>query len=288
MTKKITSPTVTIICPSHRRVDNLSKLSYDSMLSQDYDLTSINICVNGVSKEEYCEIENYLRDNNKNNFPIVLSHHLSPLSPGSARRVLLSTIKSDYVLFLDSDDVANKDLISKKIRYSLDFELDVVLCSANTFTNYDNFVKNSCLGFRSYLIPYILLSLFKSTWLPLAINLIPNSGTLIKTSKFSRLLRSYPIAPHEDFIFYSNLLDLNPSIGLLLKPLISYNISTHTTSGNKLKSKIWHYRALKFIKPHYSRFTRLVITALGPPLMFIISIVNALITLPTTFVVKRT
>ena len=273
-------PIVTIVCPSNKPLDDLSKAAYDSMLTQDYNNLEIHICFNGITVNQYREISNYLCENNNNNYPLVLSHFEASMSPGSARRYLLNSINSDYILFLDADDVASKKLVRKKVCYSYEYDLDIVISSARTFNGYQQLIKELFTSYRSYLIPYIFLSLFKFSWLPLSVNLVPNSGTLLRIPKFRHILASYPVVPHEDFIFYNLLLQHQPKVGLLLDPLINYNVSTKTTTGNKFKSKLWHYRALKCIKPRYSPFKRLIITLLGLPLMFIILFLNTLITYP--------
>ena len=281
------TPSVAIICPSHRPLDTLSKLAYNSILLQEYQALSLYFCINGVTENQFKIIERYIHNQNTNKYTVFLTYQRSDLSPGSARRYLLNQIKTDYVLFIDSDDLASKNLVSQKISCALEHNIDVVISSAKVFRLSKDSHLNYSRKFRSYLIQYVILCLFKHSWLVLSVNLIPNSGTLIKTSPFIELLKTYPSQPHEDFIFYNKILDLKPSIALILYPLVSYYISGSTTTGNKLKSKIWHYRALKYIRPKYSTIQKLLITLMGPLLSLFLSFLNQLASAPDKLIIKK-
>ena len=106
------------------------------------------------------------------------------------------------------------------------------------------------------------MNLFPNS-IPLSINLIPNSGTLVRRNNFNKkIFFKYPFCKHEDFIFYIKLLNFAKCIALIEKPLIAYNVNRKTLTGNKLVSKIWHARAISKVKK-ISFFRSITITLFG-------------------------
>ena len=122
--------------------------------------------------------------------------------------------------------------------------VNIVSCNARTFKSINEYKKNK-FKYRNYFLYNKILnnkffSIFKS-----GINLIPNSGTLIKRNKIiNKLISNYPISKHEDFIFYKILLERDLKVLITDKYLINYFINSDSFTGNKIQSRIWHYKLL--------------------------------------------
>lgn len=266
----ILMPSVSIICPIHRPLNSLSKLSIVSILNQTYNHLDIFFCINGLPRAEIDSIKSYILSHNFHSYPIYFEISSALLSPGAARKLALKSISSDFIAFIDSDDISADDLVTTKINLASKHDLDLVVCSANIFDSTTTFINNSHhLQKRSYTLPLMALHLFKETWLPLSINFIPNSGTLLRRKNFHQLLFDYPTAKHEDFIFYSKLLSNSPRIGVIETPLISYFVSRKTTTGNKILSRLWHANAIRYIQPGTPLIFRYLIAFIGPLVIFI-------------------
>ena len=265
----ISTSSVSIICPIHRPLNALSKLSLASILKQNYSDLHIHFCINGLSSVEIDLIKSYILSKNVYSHPIYYEVSPALLPPGSARRLALKSITSDFISFIDSDDIPMEDLVASKVDLACKHDLDLVVCSANIFDSISTVSNDLCnLKKRSYTLPLMALHLFKGTWLPLSINLIPNCGTLLRRDSFQQSLFDYPTANHEDFIFYSRILSNSPRIGVFEAPLISYFISRKTTTGNKIISRLWHANAIRYIHPSIPLFSRYLIAFIGPLVIF--------------------
>ena len=271
-------PSVSIVCPVHRPLNKLSKLAFISILKQNYKKLFIYFCFNGLSSVDIESLKSFITSSNIHSHILYFEASNDLLSPGAARILALKSIDSDYIVFIDSDDIAEENLVSSKVEIASKLNLDLVISSAYTFESIDDVLYNlHGLKLRSYILPLIALHLFNGTWLPYAINLIPNSGTLFRRMPFDKILQNYPTARHEDFIFYSKLLLHSPRIGVIKSPLISYFISRKTTTGNKLLSRIWHAEAIRYIRPGMPIIFRYLITFLGPLAIFIFIILLRLL-----------
>ena len=236
--------TVSIIMPANHILSPLTEISYKSSIQQDYKKIELLIYLNGMSLMNKELIIDFLNKNNIYNHKIVHLYSLDKVLPGEARSKLIKISKGELIIFIDSDDIPKTNLISTKIKIAQNKDIDIVCSSAYTFTNLNQYYRG-LMKLRSYVIPLKILTLFGNSFVPLSVNLIPNSGTMIRRkNKNKKYLESYPNSKHEDFLFYLNLLSTPQNIALIHKPLIAYYINRNTLTGNKFLSRIWHAKAI--------------------------------------------
>lgn len=230
-----------IIMPSCHKLTSINKICFENSIKQNYENVEFLIFVNGINRTEYNNLMRFLETKNIYNHKIKSLYSKSRVAIGKARRDLLKISNGEYIIFLDSDDIPCKNLISNKVEISKKYDSNIVFCNAKL--NKIKSSRNSSFH-RNY---YIYLSRFKNFFnnqLFEGINLFPNSGTLIKkNSKNMVLLYHYPFCKHEDFIFYKRLISINKEFTITNQYLISYNVGNSFTS-NKLRSRIWHFKSL--------------------------------------------
>ena len=261
--------------PSNHLLSPLTEISYKFSIQQDYKNLEFLIYLNGMSSINKELIIAFLNKNNIFNHKIVYLYSSNKVLPGEARSKLINISKGELIIFIDADDIPKTNLVSSKIKIASNKNFDIICSSANTFSNLRQY-KAGLMKLRSYAIPLTILTLFKNSFVPLSVNLIPNSGTMIRRkSKNKGYLESYPISKHEDFLFYLNLLSTSQNIALIEKPLIAYNINKNTLTGNKILSKIWHAKAIS--------------SSRGIPLIksLLITISGILILLPMIFFLEK-
>jgi len=242
--KKNNIEKVSIIMPSNNILSPLTEISYKFSIQQDYKNLEFLIYLNGMNLINKEEIIIYLNKHNIYKHDIIILYSNLEVSPGKARSELIKASHGDLLVFIDSDDIPETNLISSKMELANDKDLDIICCSANIFSNLRQYEIGS-MKLRTYSIPLSFLDLFGNSFVPLAVNLIPNSGTMIRRKiKNKDVLQNYPNGRHEDFIFYLRLLKNTQYIALIEKPLIAYYVNKGTLTGNKLLSKIWHAKAI--------------------------------------------
>ena len=253
---------VSVIMPSNNILSPLTEISYKFSIQQDYKNLEFLIYLNGMTLINKEKIITYLNKHNIYKHEIIILYANYKVSPGKARSELIKASHGDLIVFIDSDDIPKTNLISSKMKLANDKDLDIICCSANTFSNLKQYQLGS-MKLRTYAIPLSFLALFGNTFVPLAVNLIPNSGTMIRRKiKNKDILQRYPNGRHEDFIFYLLLLKNPQYIALIEKPLIAYNINKRTLTGNKLLSKIWHAKAISTAR-NITIINSLLLTLLG-------------------------
>lgn len=262
-------PTVSIITPNCYKLDEHRKLVFKRIISQSYKNYEFLIFNNGISQKEHKEIINYLDTHNKNTIKIKSFYSKNNIGIGKARRYLLRKIKSKYIIFIDSDDIADKILVAEKMKIINKFDGDIVVSNAYTFSSLRKLNSNK-YKYRNYYLYNKLFNLRKFKFLASGINLIPNSGTLIERNfKTTDLLKNYPLDNHEDLILYRRLSERKVKILISNKYLIGYYINQKTKTGNKIKSRIWHIDVLvKHFK--FNRFLALVMVLIGSFILLII------------------
>ena len=235
---------VSIITPNCYPLDKHRKIVLTNIAKQTHNNIELLIYNNGIKMDEHNRILNFIKSMN-NNIVINSIHSLKRIGIGQARKILLKNSTGNYLIFIDSDDIVDKSIISQKLKLIEENKVDIVTSNARTFNELDEYTNNK-FKYRNYFLYNKILKnkifgLCKS-----GINLIPNSGTLIKKNALiSQLMNNYPISKHEDFIFYKKLVERESKILISNKCMISYFINKDTFTGNKIKSRIWHYKILK-------------------------------------------
>ena len=230
-----------IIMPSCHVLSKANKACYRKSIQQNYEKVEFLIFASGMGKLEYNYLINFLEKNNIYKHKIKSLYSKSKVGIGIARRSLLRLSKGEYLIFFDSDDKPQKNIIRKKVSISKQKKSNIIFSNANIHSNFlpkNKFIKRDYYSYLNKLSQILTKEIFEG------FNPFPNSGTLIRKIKiFETLLENYPSCRHEDFIFYKRLMLINKEFTITNQYLISYNISL-TSTGNKFKSRIWHFSCL--------------------------------------------
>ena len=263
---------VSVVIPSNKPLNQITKISYKFIVQQTYRNIELLIYLNGINKKERKLVINYFEKLNIYNHKIICFYSKKQITPGLARLKLINESSGEYIIFIDADDIPDINLISYKMNFANKENSDIVCSSANIFSNIKEY-KYEKMKIRSYFIKLMFLTLFRRSFLPLTINLMPNSGTLVKKNLSNKsILENYPNYKHEDFIFYLSLINNIKTISIIEKPLISYYVSRKTMTGNKLLSRIWHAKAVTYYKKiplFYSILLTLFGVLFSQPLIFL-------------------
>ena len=246
---------VSIITPNCYHLDNHRKIVLTNIAKQTHKNIELLIYNNGIKIDEHKRILKFIKSININ-IAIHSIYSLKKIGIGEARKALLKNSNGDYFIFIDSDDIVDKSIISEKLSLIIENEVDIVTCNARTFNELNEYINNK-FKYRNYFLYNKILKnkifyLCKS-----GINLIPNSGTLIrKNDTINQLINNYPVSKHEDFIFYKKLIERNLKILISNKYMINYFINSNTFTGNKILSRMWHYKILikEFKYNHFKAF----------------------------------
>lgn len=121
---------VTIILPVYN-VSNYLERCLDSLLSQSYKHFEI-LCINDGSTDNSLEILRKYQSEHS----IIRIVNQSNIGLGASRNVGLCLCKTPYVMFLDSDDYFESNLIEKLVFAAFQHDADIVCC--NGFSLYEN------------------------------------------------------------------------------------------------------------------------------------------------------
>ena len=125
---------VSIVVPVYKS-EKYIKECLDSLLNQSYSDLEI-ICVNdGSTDDSLSVLESYASADTRIK---LYTKQNEGKGAASARNLGLSHATGTYVMFLDSDDFFESDMIESLVSRAEEFSLDLVVCSAD---RYDDKVK---------------------------------------------------------------------------------------------------------------------------------------------------
>jgi len=129
-------PDVSIIIPTHNCVEYLPN-AIDSILSQNIANIEIIVVDDGSTDNTWEWLQNSFKNDLR-----VRSFHLDGKGVSYARNYAISQAKSEYIAFLDADDLWYKDKLGEQIEFHKD-NPDVVF----SFTDYDHYdMEGNFLG----------------------------------------------------------------------------------------------------------------------------------------------
>lgn len=140
-------PDVSVIMPVYNTETYLSK-ALQTILDQSYRNFEL-ICVNDGSTDRSAEIlEKY-----KSRFKNLKVIETEKVGAGEARNIGMSIARGEYLLFLDSDDIFDKNLIKETFNSAKNNNADLVLFKANSYTREKNLTERADWALQYKYIP---------------------------------------------------------------------------------------------------------------------------------------
>jgi len=105
-------PSVGVVIPNYERVESLIK-AVESVQNQNYPNIEIVIVDDGSAPESLQQIEKRLKG-----VPIKIIRRSRTNNPGLMRQIGVAHLNTEWVAFLDSDDLWNHEKLSKQIEFA--------------------------------------------------------------------------------------------------------------------------------------------------------------------------
>lgn len=148
----------------------------------------------------------------------------------------ISLSQTQWIAFLDSDDLWEKDKLEKQISLIKQDSMVGLVFTGSTFINETGKRSRYCLSVpRTITYKELLMQ-----------NIISCSSVLVK----KELLQRYKMPSgliHEDYAMWLQMLKDGVIARSVNQPLLIYRLSGNSKSGNKKKAFIMNYRVLKFM-----------------------------------------
>ena len=209
-----------IIMPAYNASSTIGD-SIESVLKQTYsnwELIVVNDCSNDNTSEKVVEYS--ARDKR-----IKLINKLKNEGVGSARNTGVLNSNSEWIAFLDSDDMWSEDKLEKILELMRKNPNGKLFFTGSAFINYEGKRSNYILQVPQKIDFEELLKQ----------NLISCSSVVV--SKESMLKYNMPKGNlHEDYATWLSILKDEPFAYGLNEPLLIYRMSKNSKSGNKLKA----------------------------------------------------
>ena len=233
---------VTVIIPTFNRREKLNK-AIDSVLNQTYKISKIIITDDGSTDDT----EKYVKENYPTFLYIKNPHYGSPAIPINKA---LEFVKTDYVAFLDSDDLWKKNKIEKQINFTTKENYSITTClpiirNQNGKEEYVKFLKNEINFFDL-----------------LHLNLVPSTSSILVKTQILKKIQGFPnfinLEPRvNDWVTWSTV-TVNEKIGIFVdEELFQYNkdnldsLSVQSNKTNEEERKdhlFWLEKKLNSIK----------------------------------------
>lgn len=173
-------PLISIIVPVYN-VDQYLKQCIDSLISQTYKNIEIILVDDGSTDKS-----GYICDDYSNKHTNVISFHKKNSGLGLTRNFGLQKASGQYVMFVDSDDYVNKNMVSYLIKYlnkySSTIKVDTVIGGFSKVSDDGAILFESQYQFENYLNENI-----KSKLLPRMLGSQPSKHDSIEPSVCNRL-----------------------------------------------------------------------------------------------------
>ena len=212
---------VEIILPNYNSELYLEE-TIKSIINQTYKNWKLTI-IDGNSNDETKKIlKNYMKHPNINIIQLKRNKRA-----GFCRNLAIRNSKSDYVAFIDSDDIWDKEKLSKQIKFMINNNFHF------TYTNYYTFKSNkkNILNEVKPAKNFTFEKYIKDTSIGTSTMIIKKS--LIGNTKFSKTKIC------EDYFFKCQILKKAKSAYCLSESLAKYRIRKNSLQSNKLKNIFW-------------------------------------------------
>jgi teichuronic acid biosynthesis glycosyltransferase TuaG len=222
--KKMHDMSVNIILPNYNS-SNYIDLTLKSIIDQDYKNWKLIIVDDSSDVKTKDILCNYL--NHKNIQIIFLKKNKGQ---GFCRNLALRYSKSDFIAFIDSDDLWHREKLSNQIVFMEKNNYDF------TYTNYDTFRDDNLKKNKSVTPPlkFNFESFINNT--SIATSSMVIRGSLAKKAKFTRAKSC------DDYYYKCKLIKNNKLAHCLNKTLTYYRIRNNSIQSSKLRNLIWIWK----------------------------------------------
>lgn len=223
----MSSPLVSVVMPAYNCESTIGQ-AVESVIAQDVDWELI--IVNDQSTDGTLEKLSDYKDDKR----IRILNNIQNMGVAKSRNAGVQEAKGEYIAFLDSDDWWTKDKLGRQLKVMQ--ETGCVLCStARELVNGAGESMGKIIGVEER-ISYRKL---------LYGNQINCSSVLVRRD----VMLQHPMThedSHEDYIAWLEILKEHGDAVGINEPMLKYRFDTGSKSGNKGKSAIMHYRALRY------------------------------------------
>jgi teichuronic acid biosynthesis glycosyltransferase TuaG len=237
MLKKINEVTVDIILPNYNSTEFISE-TIDSILNQTFKNWKLIIVDDNSDIKNKEQIKKYLK-----NQKIQIIWLKKNKGPGFCRNIAMRYSKSDYVAFIDSDDIWYKDKLLEQLNYMLKNNFEFTYTGYLAFKtknnsisihddlktimppekiNFDSFVKNTSIGTSTMII----------------------KKNLVKNVNFTNTKIC------EDYYFKCKILKKIKYAYCVTEILTKYRIRSNSLQSNKIRNFYWIW----YINKNYNQF----------------------------------
>ena len=187
----------------------------------DWEMIIVDDCSSDRSleiAEQYAKVDNRIR----------IIYLDCNMGVASARNAGIATAKGRYISFLDSDDIWEKDKLSRQLKFLSENGYFFVFASCKLINESGASMNKILKAPNSVNYEKLLRS-----------NCITCSSVMIDASKINV---SMPDIKHEDYATWLGILKKGFAAYGLDSELVKYRIRKTSVSANKLKSLSWVYR----------------------------------------------
>lgn len=209
-------PLVSILIPVYNTEEYLPKC-LDSIVNQTYSNFQVVIIDDGSKDASFCIAQKYAKQ-----YPYIEVYRQENQGVASTRNNLLDKVKGDYVLFVDSDDWCELDMVDFLINKAIANNADVVTCSM--VKNDELFVSNISLeeiwDQEKAVLEFLRHKIFNGSL----------CNKLIKTSLLHNLRFHCRIFYGEDALFIWNVLQKVNQVLITDRELYHYRVNDTSLS----------------------------------------------------------
>lgn len=237
------TPSVSIVVPCFNAESTLRDC-LDSLISQKAPKLQI-VCIDDGSTDETQAILSEYAFDHPGTFTVCSQNNLGSWS---ARLKGLSLVKSDYTMFLDSDDIASPGLVDKMLTKAVDEDADLVICGFQRINTETGNVMSSefCSQRRSFHLPddySMMLQVNPAPW-----------NKIFKSSLFAQIpnLSTIPVMFDDLCLLLLFFLNSDGPICFLPEPLVEYRVHNDSSINSATTEQVEKAaKALKEIRGLY-------------------------------------
>jgi len=238
--------TVSVIIPCFNSSTSLQKC-IQSVLDQTYEISEI-LLYNDGSTDSTELIIGELESQHK----VIKSWSGNQTrGAGYARSFLLDKASSEFIAFLDSDDLWKKNKLAR--------QMDIMSRDKNTvivFSGYEIYKNGMLIGIRRPFPKVNFRTMHISNWIPMSTAVIRTSANGSTTMSIMRR--------RQDYVYWLSILKNNPQgvVKSVPESLVVYNRGATSLSSSQLKNLSYNYRVFRD-NFHYSALSSVFFVCLN-------------------------